>query len=78
VETWTFLIIREALMGARRFNEFEHGMAQISPTMLSKRLNELVDKGLLIRKKIPAQRGYEYFLTEAGKDLHPVIKQPGD
>ena len=77
-EKWTFLIIREALMGARRYKEFEHGMSRISPTMLTKRLNELVENGLLVRKKIPAQKGYEYFLTEAGKEIAPVIRQLGD
>ena len=77
-EKWTFLIIREAIMGATRFNEFQRGMALISPTMLTKRLNDLTDSGLLIRKKIPAQKGYEYHLTGAGKELFPVIKQLGD
>jgi DNA-binding HxlR family transcriptional regulator len=76
-EKWTFLIIREALMGARRFNEFERGVGRISPTMLTKRLNELVENGLLIRKKMSGQKGYEYFLTRAGKELDPVIKELG-
>ena len=67
-EKWTFLIIREAIMGATRFNEFQRGMALISPTMLTKRLNDLTDSGLLIRKKIPAKKGYEYHLTGAGKE----------
>ena len=77
-EKWTFLIIREAIMGATRFNEFQHGMALISPTMLTKRLNDLTENGLLMRKKIPAQKGYEYHLTGAGKELFPIIKQLGD
>lgn len=77
-EKWTFLIIREALMGATRFNEFQRGMALISPTMLTKRLNELTENGLMVRKKINMQKGYEYFLSEAGKDLYPVIMQLGD
>jgi DNA-binding HxlR family transcriptional regulator len=77
-EKWTFLIIREALMGATRFNEFQRGMALISPTMLTKRLNELTENGLMVRKKINMKKGYEYFLSEAGKDLYPVIMQLGD
>ena len=76
-EKWTFLIIRELLMGATRFNELQRGLALISPTMLTKRLNELTNDGLVIKKKIPGQKGYEYFLTGAGKELSPIIKQLG-
>lgn len=77
-DKWTLLIIREALMGAARFNEFQRGMPLISPTMLTRRLNELAENGLLIRKKIPAQKGHKYYLTEAGKELAPVIRQLGE
>jgi len=77
-EKWTLLIIRELLMGGKRFNDFQRGMAAISPTMLTKRLNELTSAGIVIRKKIPNQRGYEYFLTEQGKELAPIIHSIGD
>lgn len=77
-EKWTLLIVRELLMGGKRFNDFQRGMAAISPTMLTKRLNELTAAGIVIRKKIPNQRGYEYFLTEQGKELLPIIQQIGD
>ena len=72
-EKWTFLIVREALMGAHRFSEFQRGLSRISPTMLTKRLNEMSENGLPVRKKIPSQKGYEYFLSEAGNALKPVI-----
>jgi DNA-binding HxlR family transcriptional regulator len=77
-DKWTILILREALMGAKRFKEFERGLGRISPTMLTKRLNELVSNGLMISKKIPGQKGHEYFLTQAGKDVNPLIRQLGD
>lgn len=77
-EKWTLLIIRELLMGGKRFNDFQRGMVAISPTMLTKRLNELVEHGLVIRKKIPGQRGYEYFLSAAGKELAPIVQQIGE
>lgn len=77
-EKWTLLIIRELIMGGKRFNDFQRGMAAISPTMLTKRLNELCQHGLVIRKKIPGQKGYEYFLTESGKELAPIIQQIGE
>jgi len=76
-EKWTLLIIRELLTGARRFNELQRGISLISPTMLTKRVNDLTDRGLVVRKKIPGQKGYEYFLTEAGKELAPIITQLG-
>ena len=77
-EKWTILIIRELLMGATRFNELQRGLSLISPTILTKRLNFLVEDGLVIKKKIPAQLGYEYFPTQSCKELLPVIKLLGD
>lgn len=77
-ERWTILIVREMLMGASRFNELQRGLNLISPTILTKRLNDLTDAGVVLRKKIPGQRGYEYFLTEMGKELMPVVKSVGD
>jgi DNA-binding HxlR family transcriptional regulator len=77
-ERWTLLIVRELLMGGSRFNVLQRGLSQISPTILTKRLNDLADTGIIVRKKIPGQRGYEYFLTEMGKELLPVVKSIGD
>lgn len=77
-ERWTLLIVRELLMGGNRFNELQRGLNLISPTILTKRLNELTEAGIVLRKKIPGQRGYEYFLTEMGKELLPVVKSVGE
>ena len=77
-EKWTILIIREMLMGGTRFNEFQRGLSLISPTILTKRLNSLVEYGLAHKKKIPGQQGYEYFPTESCKELLPVVKSLGD
>lgn len=77
-EKWTLLIIRELLMGGSRFNEFQRGLNLISPTILTKRLNSLVENGLVVRKKIPGQMGHEYFPTESCRELLPVIKALGD
>ena len=77
-EKWTILIIREMLMGATRFNVFQRGLGQISPTLLTKRLNSMVEQGLAVKKKIPGQLGYEYFPTQSCKELLPVIKSLGD
>ncbi len=76
-DKWSLLIVRELLMGATRFNVLLRGLSSISPTMLTKRLNELTIAGLILKKKIPGQKGYEYFLTESGKELQPILEQLG-
>jgi DNA-binding HxlR family transcriptional regulator len=77
-EKWTVLIIREALMGSTRYSEFQRGLSLISPTMLAKRLDSLVAHGLLMKKRIPAQKGYEYFPTKSCQELLPIIRSLGD
>lgn len=76
-ERWSLLIVRELLCGSTRFGEFQRGLPKISPTMLSKRLTELESAGLIIRKRIPGQRGWEYFLSEAGRELAEVVHMLG-
>lgn len=76
-EKWTLLIVRELLVGSTRFNQLQRGLPSISPTLLTKRLNAMEEWGLVLRKRIPGQRGYEYFPTEACKELFPVVEQIG-
>ncbi|WNC70789.1 helix-turn-helix domain-containing protein [Thalassotalea psychrophila] len=77
-EKWTILIIRELLMGGNRFSELQRGLSLISPTLLTKRLNSLELQGLLIKKRVSGQKGYQYFPTNACKQLLPIIKSLGD
>jgi DNA-binding HxlR family transcriptional regulator len=77
-ERWTILIIRELLVGTTRFTDFQRALSQISPTLLTKRLNQLQDSGLVIRKKVPEQRRTEYHLTPAGRELLPVVSGLGE
>ncbi|WP_455208692.1 winged helix-turn-helix transcriptional regulator [Kaarinaea lacus] len=77
-EKWTLLIIRELLMGGTRFNELQRGLSLISPTLLSKRLDSLEQHGLMLKRKIPGQKGYEYFPTESCQELLPIIRSIGD
>ena len=77
-EKWTLLIVRELLMGGTRFNELQRGLGLISPTILTKRLNDLGEAGVLIKKKIPGQRGHEYLLTAMGRELLPIVMQLGE
>lgn len=72
-ERWTILIVRELLLGTSRFSEFQRALSQISPALLTKRLNQLVDCGLVVRATKAGQRRAEYQLTAAGKELHDVV-----
>ena len=72
-ERWTILIIRELLLGTTRFNDFQRALSQISPTLLTKRLNQLQECGLVVRKTVPDQRRTEYQPMPAAKELKPII-----
>src|SRR5215471_4921855 len=72
-EWWSILIIRDALHGFRRFDEFQRSL-NIAPNMLTRRLRALVNAGLLERRRYSARPPrYEYLLTERGRDFRPVI-----
>ena len=72
-ERWTLLIIRELVLGTTRFNDFQRVLSQISPTLLTKRLNQLQEAGLVVRKTMPDRRRMEYHPTAACKELQPII-----
>lgn len=72
--TWSLLIVRELLMGSTRFSRLQKGMPRISPTVLNTRLKELEAHGVITKRPITGQRGFEYHLTPAGKELGPVIE----
>jgi DNA-binding HxlR family transcriptional regulator len=73
-EKWTLLVLRELLLGTTRFNDFQRALARMSPTLLAKRLRTLEECGIVIRKRLSGQRGYEYRLTAAGRELSPLIE----
>jgi DNA-binding HxlR family transcriptional regulator len=71
-EWWTLLIIRDALLGARRFEEFRR--SGIADNILSARLDLLVRENILERRQYQEHPPrYEYALTEKGYDLLPVV-----
>ncbi len=72
-ERWTILIVSELLLGTRRYRDFQRSLSQLSPTLLTKRLNQLVDCGLVVRRIQPGQRRAEYELSPAGLELRPII-----
>jgi DNA-binding HxlR family transcriptional regulator len=73
-ERWALLVVRELLLGPKRFTDLRAGLPGTSPNVLAQRLRELEGAGIVRRRKLPppaASRIYE--LTEWGKDLEPVI-----
>jgi DNA-binding HxlR family transcriptional regulator len=76
-ERWTPLVVRELLCGSVRFNDLQRGVPRMSPSLLSRRLKELEYAGIVERKKAEAGRGWEYHLTESGRDLFPIVERMG-
>jgi DNA-binding HxlR family transcriptional regulator len=74
-ERWTLLIVRELLCGSRRFGEVLRGIPRISRTMLSARMRELADAGVIERQE--GEGGPEYRLTPAGLELAAVVRELG-
>jgi len=77
-EKWTLLIIRELLMGSRRFSELQRGLGTISPTLLTRRLVHLEDRGMIMKRRISGQKGFEYLPTESCRLLLPILLSLGD
>ena len=74
---WTPVIIRELLCGSYRFNDLKKGVPLMSPSLLSTRLQELEDASIVRREPARSGRGHEYYLTEAGEALRPIIEAQG-
>lgn len=77
-DRWTPLIVRELILGSRRFNDIDRGLPGISRSLLMQRLRHLERKGVLERVPIGGGRGHEYQLTPAGRDLEVVIMSIGE
>ena len=72
-ETWSILIVRDAIDGITRFDDFRQHLG-ISPTMLTQRLNRLVDTGILRRRRYETRPPRdEYVLTARGRELAAVV-----
>jgi DNA-binding HxlR family transcriptional regulator len=75
-ERWTPLVLRELLCGSQRFNDLHRGVPLMSRTLLTRRLRELEDAGVIERRE-SSPGGSEYRLTPAGEELRPIIEQLG-
>ncbi|WLR95477.1 winged helix-turn-helix transcriptional regulator [Shinella zoogloeoides] len=68
---WTTLVVREFLCGSTRFNELRRGLPKMSPALLSKRLKELEQSGIIATRSVNGITDYQ--LTSAGEELRPLI-----
>jgi DNA-binding HxlR family transcriptional regulator len=74
---WTPLVLRELMAGSTRFNDLRRGVPRMSPALLSKRLKELEQAGIIERHGEPDSGSHDYRLTRAGRDLRPVVETLG-
>lgn len=73
-ERWALLIVRDLLLGPKRFTELLTGLPGASPDVLTQRLRELTDAGVLHRRRLsPPAASWVYELTAWGADLTPVV-----
>lgn len=75
---WTIVLVRELVAGSTRFNDLRRGVPRMSPALLSKRLKDLEEAGILRRVASAHEPGiWEYHLTRAGRELEAVIRSIG-
>jgi len=75
-ERWTLLIIRELLLGPMRFGDLAARLNDVSPALLTGRLNTLIENGVVRRATLPAPFNAQvYELTEVGRTIQPAIRE---
>jgi len=73
-ERWSLLVVRELVLGSKRFTDLKAGLTGASPNVLSQRLREL-EAGGVVRRSSEGAATYE--LTDWGRELHPLLVQLG-
>jgi DNA-binding HxlR family transcriptional regulator len=77
-ERWAILILRELTYGPKRFTDLRHGLPSASPNVLSQRLRELEEHGVVVKRKLaPPAASQVYELTDWGRDLEPTLQSLG-
>jgi DNA-binding HxlR family transcriptional regulator len=73
-ERWALLVVRELLLGPKRYTDLRRGLPNASPNVLSQRLGELEGAGVVRRRKLPSPAGARvYELTDWGRELEEVV-----
>src|SRR5919202_4202582 len=77
-ERWALLVVRELLLGPKRYTDLRAGLPNASPNVLSQRLGELEDAGIVRRRKLPPPAGSRvYELTDWGRELEETVMSLG-
>ncbi|MGH3620386.1 MAG: winged helix-turn-helix transcriptional regulator [Sciscionella sp.] len=77
-ERWALLVVRELVLGPKRYTDLHADLPGISTNVLSHRLDELEQAGVLRRRRLPPPAGSSvYELTDWGQQLEPIISQLG-
>src|SRR5215218_1959045 len=77
-ERWALLVVRELLLGPKRFTDLRAGILHASPNVLAQRLRELERAGVVRRRKLgPPASSHVYELTDWGHELEPVLNHLG-
>jgi DNA-binding HxlR family transcriptional regulator len=77
-ERWALLVVRELMLGPKRFTDLRLGLPQVSPNVLAQRLRDLEEVGVVQKRKLPPPAASQvYELTKWGYDLEPVLVHLG-
>lgn len=77
-ERWALLVVRELLLGPKRFTDLRADLPGISPNVLSQRLKDLEEIGVVGREQLPPPAAsWVYVLSDWGRELEPVLQQLG-
>jgi DNA-binding HxlR family transcriptional regulator/putative sterol carrier protein len=73
-ERWALLVVRELLLGPKRFTDLRAGLPNLGPDVLTQRLRELAEAEVVLRRKLdPPAGAWVYELTDRGRELEPVV-----
>ena len=73
-ERWALLVVRELMLGPKRFTDLKTGLPHASPNVLAQRLRELDDAGVVRKRRLPPPAASQvYELTDWGRELEPVL-----
>src|SRR5918995_1492840 len=77
-ERWALLVVRELLLGPKRFTDLRAGLPNVSTNVLSQRLRELEHAGIVRRHRLPPPAAsWVYELTDWGRELKPIVLSIG-
>lgn len=77
-ERWTLLLVRDLLLGGRRFSDLLAAMPGLTPNLLSRRLKQMQEHKLIEQQRLaPPHSGTVYVLTDLGRELEPVVLSLG-